>query len=68
VGGGDPFRGTRRPSGAPAQQGRGAMAGVGHGRGAAGLLPRVTVGKEGRERIRRMADGWGPLGGETRGK
>jgi hypothetical protein len=63
---GIPFRGTRRPSGAPAQQGRGGC----HGwrrpwgrRGSPCLASRW--GRKGcRERIR--SDRWGPLVSETR--
>jgi hypothetical protein len=43
-----------------------ATAGVGHGAGAAGLLPRVTVGKEGVQGKEIRYDRWGPLVSETR--
>jgi hypothetical protein len=52
---GNPFRGARPPSGAPAQQGRGAMAGVGHGAGAVRPPACVTVEKRGRKK--RIRDG-----------
>jgi hypothetical protein len=62
-----PFRGTRPPSGAPAQQGRG-----GHGwrrpwgRRGSPLCLASRWGKKERQGEEIRSDGWGPLVSETR--
>jgi hypothetical protein len=73
---GIPFRGARPPSGAPAQQGGAAMAGVGHGAGACVVPAHVTggIGRGRGKKSQEEADRLGPtrqrekkIGGEIAG-